>query len=199
VARILGYIAASLDGFIAGPDEDLTFLDPWAQVEAGYDRFIAGISTVVMGRRTYNITRTLSDEWPYAGRRTIVLSREPLADPPPDVTQFDQGLLALLVLLRGLEDGDVWAVGGGRLYGALIAARAFAQIDLFLAPVFLGGGTHIAGGKRLGEIGWQLAESEVLEKGLTRLRLIPGPKPSWTRYQHPDDLAALEGSDVPDE
>ena len=56
MARIVGYIAASLDGFIADENEGLDWLFK-AEAELGehhYDIFIKGIRTLVMGRATYD-------------------------------------------------------------------------------------------------------------------------------------------------
>ncbi|MDB5537196.1 MAG: dihydrofolate reductase, partial [Devosia sp.] len=57
MARILGYIAASLDGFIATPDENLDWLMQQPDLDLGehdYRHFIKTIRTVVMGRATYD-------------------------------------------------------------------------------------------------------------------------------------------------
>ncbi len=56
MARIVGYIAASLDGFIADPQENLDWLTnaPADLGEHHYDKFIKTIRTVVMGRTTYD-------------------------------------------------------------------------------------------------------------------------------------------------
>ena len=57
MARIVGYIAASLDGFIADPHEGLKWLTERKDLELGqfdYNLFIKRIRTVVMGRATYD-------------------------------------------------------------------------------------------------------------------------------------------------
>jgi len=54
--KVIVYIATSLDGYIAGSGDDLSFLDPM-QVEGedcGYAEFTASVDTVIMGRRTYD-------------------------------------------------------------------------------------------------------------------------------------------------
>ncbi len=75
------FLAVSLDGFIAGPDGDLTWLDPYATdstVETGYERLIRDIDTLLMGRNTYE--KVLSfDFWPYLGKRVVVLTHRPLS------------------------------------------------------------------------------------------------------------------------
>ena len=60
--RVILYIAASLDGFIAKPDGSLGWL---SQVEAppedyGYAEFVKTVDTVIMGRKTYDKVRTLA-------------------------------------------------------------------------------------------------------------------------------------------
>jgi len=52
------YVATSLDGFIAGPDDDLDWLmeipNP-EQSDYGYGEFMAGINALVMGRHTFEL------------------------------------------------------------------------------------------------------------------------------------------------
>ena len=39
---ICGYIASTLDGYIAAPDHSFSFLDPYPAEDAGYEEFYAG-------------------------------------------------------------------------------------------------------------------------------------------------------------
>lgn len=75
------FLALSLDGFIAGPHGDLAWLDPYATDgpnETGYDRLMSHADTLVMGRNTYE--KLLSfNEWPYSGKRVVVLTHRPLS------------------------------------------------------------------------------------------------------------------------
>ncbi|WP_324616785.1 hypothetical protein [Streptomyces sp. XY332] len=73
--RTLVYIGTSLDGFIARPDGDIDWLNErGAQAgDMGYEAFMAGIDTLVMGRNTYEKVLTFGF-WPYEGKRVAVLS-----------------------------------------------------------------------------------------------------------------------------
>ena len=51
--KIVLYIAASVDGYIAPADGAIEWLAPYETLDYGYDDFIADIDTVVMGRLTY--------------------------------------------------------------------------------------------------------------------------------------------------
>ena len=142
MARIIGYIAASLDGFIAGPNDDLDWLTRRQDLVLGpydYNLFIKRIRTVVMGRATYDWLARQDFAWPYAEQRSIVVTSRPLPDPKgPLETRSD--VEALIAELRGLDDGDVWMVGGGRLQMAFMERGALDEIEIYIASAIIGGG-----------------------------------------------------------
>ena len=141
MARIVGYIATSLDGFIADPSESLDWLTG-SDAELGehhYDLFIKRIRTVVMGRATYDWLMRNSNSWPYAEQRTIVVTSRPLPNPPVAVeTRSDVD--ALVAELRAFEDGDVWMCGGGKLQMAFLERGALDEIEIYVASALIGGG-----------------------------------------------------------
>lgn len=53
------FIATSLDGYIARPDGDIEWLTQRATQagDTGYEAFMAGVDTLVMGRNTYEKAR----------------------------------------------------------------------------------------------------------------------------------------------
>lgn len=142
MARIVGYIATSLDGFIADPGETLTWLTQRKDMELGefdYNLFIKRIRTVVMGRGTYDWMTRQDMAWPYAEQRSIVVTSRPLPDPIGDVeTRTD--IDALVAELRALDDGDVWMLGGGKLQMAFMERGALDEIEIYVISQLLGGG-----------------------------------------------------------
>lgn len=60
------YIAVSLDGYIAGPDGDIKWLNtiPNENSDHGFGEFIDSIDGIVMGRKTYEKVLEFN-EWPY--------------------------------------------------------------------------------------------------------------------------------------
>jgi len=137
---ICGYIASTLDGYIAAPDHSFSFLDPYPAEDAGYEEFYAGIGTLVMGRTTYDVCRRTMPSWPYAGKRLIVVTSHAIEDLPPDAETWSAGIDALIDHLRANAKQDVWIVGGGRLQQAFIDRDALDRLDQFIVPVVLGGG-----------------------------------------------------------
>ena len=73
------FIACSLDGFIAGPDDDLSWL-PAADAggeDYGYGAFIAETAAILMGRSTYDVAAGFPN-WPYGSLLVFVARSRPL-------------------------------------------------------------------------------------------------------------------------
>ncbi len=167
------YVATSLDGFIAGENDDISWLDPYPATEVGYDQFIAGIDGLVMGRRTYEIARSFG-EWPHASRPTAVATHRQLADPPPGVFAVDGPPQTMLdaVRTRGAE-GRVWLEGGADLAGQFLAAGLIDELELGIIPVLLGRGVPLFGGTPCPRL--DLKWAKALPNGIVHaLYLVPG-------------------------
>ena len=65
--KTIVYIAMSVDGYIAGPNDDLSFLNAVqvAGEDYGYHQFMSGVETVILGRKTYDWVMTQVDEFPH--------------------------------------------------------------------------------------------------------------------------------------
>lgn len=170
MARILGYIAASLDGFIATPDDRLDWLFKYDGLDLGehdYGRFLKGISTVVMGRGTYDFLARDDEPWPYSGQRVIVVTSRPL-DTPKGRLETRSDIDTLIAELRGLSDGDVWMLGGGQLQMAFLERGALDSIEIYVMPELIGCGkplfppTGFAASPRL-------LSAKALDRGCVRL------------------------------
>ncbi|MCL4189231.1 MAG: dihydrofolate reductase family protein [Rhodobacteraceae bacterium] len=169
MAVIRGMMAASPDGFAADAAGGVGWLAPWEAVDWGLAAFLAGIGTVVMGRRTYDDIEGLGPDWPYPGKRPVVVSGRPLGRPRGGATVWGEGLAALAAWLRGLDDGDAWVVGGPRLQAAFLQAGALDRMELCIVPRLLGGGLPVLAG--LGSVPRQprLADVRRLPAGLVML------------------------------
>lgn len=176
MGMIRGFIAASLDGYIADRDGGIGWLTPFDDVDYGYAGFIAEIGTVVMGRTTYDVVAGFETGWPYAGKRGIVVTSRPLAGAPAGVEAWREGVPALVDHLREQadEDDDVWIIGGGGLQSAFIAAGALRRLDLFIIPVLLGGGVLLFPPGETPARGLALEATESFANGMVRLRYALG-------------------------
>ncbi|HET7566215.1 MAG TPA: dihydrofolate reductase family protein [Gemmatimonadaceae bacterium] len=136
--RVRYRVAASLDGYIAGPDGEIDWIvpDPTLDFAALY----AGFDTVLLGRRTYELTlQPGAPAWP-AGWRVYVFSRTLEATAHPAVRVVSTDASAVVRALRAEPGRDIWLFGGGSLCASLLAANLVDQVEVAIMPVLLGGG-----------------------------------------------------------
>ncbi|ASR42781.1 dihydrofolate reductase [Xanthomonas citri pv. mangiferaeindicae] len=170
MASILGYIATSLDGFIASPGDRLDWLQRYEGMALGehdYNLFLRRVRTVVMGRGTYDFLARDPAPWPYPHHRVIVVTSG-VIDAPRGTLEIRHDVDALIAELRALDDGDVWMLGGGKLQMAFIERGALDEIEIYVMPELLGGGSPLfpAAGVRLSPT---LISAKTLDRGCVRL------------------------------
>lgn len=172
--RLRAFLILSLDGQAAGPGDDLSWHEPYfGDFGPWYEAFIATIGTVVMGRRTFDLARTIPGwkfaDGPWPGRDTILFTSRPVEPAVPRVTPWRQGAEPLLRELRRRHGaGDVWIMGGPATLRQFQALDAIARYDLFLAPILLGAGIPWAGGPG-GTESLTLAEHRTFPDGMVHL------------------------------
>ena len=136
--RVHYRVAASLDGFIAGPNGEVDWIvhDPSVDFAAVY----SGFDTVLLGRRTYELTRQPgAPQWP-AGWRIYVFSRSLNPADHPAVTVVREDVGHTVAGLRAESGRDIWLFGGGNLFASLLGAALVDQMEVALMPVLLGQG-----------------------------------------------------------
>ncbi len=139
MAEIRGFIAATLDGYIASPDGGIDWLEEFGKFDYGYDAFIAQIDTVVIGRRTYDQVQQLLG-WPYVGKRAIIVSHRAVEDPPEAAEVWSGDVAELVKRLRETASGDVWVIGGSELQQQFLEAGGLDRIEVHVIPLLLGDG-----------------------------------------------------------
>jgi dihydrofolate reductase len=139
--RVLYRVAASLDGFIAGPNGEIDWIVPDPTVD--FASLYESVDTVLLGRRTYELTlQPGAPPWP-AGWRIYVCSRTLDAAQHPGVTVVSENVDTTVAALRAEPGRDIWLFGGGSLFASLLAADLVDDIEVALMPVLLGGGTPL--------------------------------------------------------
>jgi dihydrofolate reductase len=134
------FIATSLDGFITGPGESLDWL--FSDDDYGYDAFIAEVDTLAMGRRTYEVVKSLG-VWPYDGLATWVFTRQEHMPHDGNVTFTATAPAEWLREVERAPGKDIWVVGGGQLIRDFLDARLVDEMTIAVHPVVLGGGTPL--------------------------------------------------------
>ena len=139
--RIRYVVATSLDGFIAGPkgEADWIITDPDFDFLALFNQF----DTVLLGRRTYELTQSPgAPPWP-PGIRVYVCSRTLRQSDHPGVTLIADKVEEVMAALRAKSGKDIWLFGGAALFRSLLDARLVDTVEVAVMPVLLGGGISL--------------------------------------------------------
>ena len=138
----VGYIAMSLDGFIADTDGSISWLDPFNEAltadggDGGYGEFIAPVDAVLMGRTTYD--QIMGWGWPYEDRPCYLLTRNNSATCENIAASGNIDTLHRAITAAGHK--RVWIVGGGQTQRAAMDAGLFDSMQVFVMPTLLGKG-----------------------------------------------------------
>jgi dihydrofolate reductase len=150
-------VAASLDGFIAGPNGAYDWIvhDPaidFAAMFAEYD-------TLLMGRGTYEVASEKGKSWDTSGKRWIVVSTTLKPEDYPNVTILSSGVAEAVAALKAQP---------GVLFRSLLDAGLVDTVEVALIPVMLGSGIPLL---PEGQRRWlQLTESKALPSGILMLK-----------------------------
>jgi dihydrofolate reductase len=129
-------VAASLDGYIAGPDGEFDWIvvDPDIDFAAMY----AGFSGLVMGRRSYDVFVSTGGAVGPA-MPAYVYSRT-LPEGERDGVTFARDAVSHVRALKQADGKPLWLWGGGELFRELARAGLVDGVDVAVIPVLLGGG-----------------------------------------------------------
>lgn len=167
--KVILYIATSVDGYIAQPDDDLSFLSIVEKEgeDYGYAEFLKTIDTVIIGRKTYDWILDHVPEFHHADKTTYVITRTPRES--KDNTHFYTGSLKeLIIKLKGEAGKDIFCDGGAEIVNALLKDNLIDEFVISIIPILVGSGTKLFNDGR-GEQLLELISVKHFEKGLTQL------------------------------
>lgn len=136
-------VAASLDGYIAGPNGEYDWIPMEPAID--FDALFRNVDTVLLGRRSYELVlhEPTAPPWP-RGARVFVFSRTLRAADHPEVTVVAEDAAGVVARLRAEPTGgDIWLFGGGALFGSLLAAGQVDRVEVTIIPILLGGGVPL--------------------------------------------------------
>ena len=176
MGKVVVYIATSLDGFIARPDDDISWLDPFSagSEDYGYGDFIRNMGTAVMGARTYEQSLIHPDRL-LTGLKNYILTSRSLPPAPGTRTELWHGPLSRLIgEIRRESEKDIFIVGGGQVISRFLDEGLVDEIHLFIVPVILREGIPLYTGLRR-EIALNLIGATPYPTGIVKLLYVPDP------------------------
>lgn len=158
--RIRYSCAMSLDGYIAGPNDEFDWIviDPDIDFEEMFEQF----DTYLLGRRTFAVTAGLGSPVP-SRARTYVFSRTLRQSDHSDVTIVGENWKEVVRALREESGKDIWLFGGGSLFRSLCEEGLVDTVEVAIVPVLLGGGVPLVA-ELSSRIELRLTDQRVYEK-----------------------------------
>ena len=169
--------AISLDGYLAGPNEEIDWLrysDDTAEI---IKESFRGVDTMLMGRKTFEFSQRMGGGPPMKGVTSYVFSRSwddgefrsrlSPGQSAPELVSED--VADFVRRIKPQEGGDILVMGGGELGTALIEAGLVDEVGFSIQPVLLGAGIP-ALGELTHRVELELVETREIEPGCVLVR-----------------------------
>ena len=167
--KVILYIAMSVDGYIAKPNDDLDFLSivKSEDEDYGYSDFKKKIDTVIMGRRTYDWIMNLTPVFSHVNLKSYIITHQKKA-PIGKTIFYNDDIKELIQTLKKKNGKNIFVDGGAEIVNLLLKDNLIDEYIISIIPVLLGDGI------KLFKEGFQeqylkLISSKQYEKGLVQL------------------------------
>lgn len=167
--KVVLYIATSLDGYIAKPNDDLGFLSIVEQEgqDYGYANFIKTVDAVIVGRKTYDKVISMGFDFPHSDKDAYIITRTPRSN--IGSVKFYTGNLKILIDKLKSENGkNIFCDGGAEIVNELLKDDLIDEFIISVIPILVGSGIKLFKDGRP-EQKLELVSVKSFDKGLTQL------------------------------
>jgi dihydrofolate reductase len=166
--KIIYYVASSLDGFIAGPNDDISYFVADGKGVEKYLSDLQKFKTVIMGRRTYEFGYQYGlkpGQAAYPNMEHHIFSDSIKIEKLADSVHIEKKSIDRVKEIKENSETDIYLCGGGNFAGWLLDYGLIDQLNLKLNPIILGEGIRLFGNS-MTKAKWNLTEREYFEDGL---------------------------------
>lgn len=167
--KVILYIATSLDGYIAQPNDDLSFLSIVEQEgqDYGYADFVKTVDAVIVGRKTYDKVISMGFDFPHADKDTYIITRTPRSS-IGSIKFYTGDLKPLVDRLKSENGKNIFCDGGAEIVNELLKDDLIDEIIISVIPILVGNGTKLfKDGRPVLKL--ELVSTKQFDKGLTQL------------------------------
>jgi len=167
--KVILYIASSLDGYIAKPNDDLGFLSivENGAEDYGYAAFIQTVDTVIVGRRTYEWVLKHAPDYSHRDKQVYVITHT--AHSSEGNARFYTGSFKELISRLKNEPGKhIFCDGGAEVIHELLKEDLVDECIISVIPILVGDGIRLFKDGRPEQL-LELVSAQSFEKGLVQL------------------------------
>ena len=168
--KIVYYVASSLDGFISGPNGDISGFVGESEGLIQYITDLKKFDTVIMGRNTYEFGYKFGmkpGQVPglYAHMKNYIFSNSLVLGKPDPQINVKKIELKNIDELRNQSGTDIYLCGGGKFAGWLLNNERIDILKIKLNPLIIGKGVPIFENVTT-QYKTELIDQQVYDKGL---------------------------------
>lgn len=166
--KIVYYVASSLDGFIAGVNDDVSKFIPRGKGVEKYLSDLQKFQTVIMGRRTYEFGYQFGlvpGQPAYEHMEHHIFSETLKIDKLAGSVRIEEKSIERIKEIKEESKTDIYLCGGGQFAGWLLDNELIDLLKLKLNPIILGDGIPLFGNSKSSLVG-HLIEKESFDDGL---------------------------------
>jgi len=144
--NIVYYVATSLDGFISGPDGDISGFMASGNGVDQYVKDLQKYDTVIMGRTTYEFGYKFGmkpGDLAYPHMEHYIFSDNLEFETKAEALHLRKLNLDHIYALRNQEGSDIYLCGGGQFAGWLLEHEQITHLKLKLNPFISGKGVKL--------------------------------------------------------
>lgn len=143
--KVIWAFAMSLDGFVAGPNHDMSWMTGFTTRPGVIDEYIESTGAVLAGRDGFD--SAIGDSRPWGGRwqgPIFVLTHHPEdANPIPDITFLSCPVAEAVETGLAAADGKNLAVFSPNIGAQLLELGLIDEVDIHVTPILLGDGIRL--------------------------------------------------------
>lgn len=146
MSRVRVFIAMSLDGFIAGPNDELDWLPHDEGIEDTFTPFLKQVGALLMGRRTFDVASSFDVPWPYGDTPVLVATTRPLETKRSSISKASGSIDELIDQAKKTAAPRNVYLDGGKLIRAALDGGLIDELIVTVVPMVLGTGIPLFAG-----------------------------------------------------
>jgi dihydrofolate reductase len=147
MCKTLLYIATSLDGYVAGPNDEVEWLNRYNNVDFGLKEFLSRVGAIIMGRRSYDmgVEQKWFSRFNYGVPIFIVSHEQPVSiNKDAEFIFVTEGIEAAHRQAKSKAgDKNVWIFGGANIAQQYLKLGLIDEISIGITPTLLGSGKRL--------------------------------------------------------